>query len=93
MNYRETREFLNNITEHTEQEILENIQDIYMVLCDSSWYSIKEWFGAIFNIVDRNKMISEILSNAEKFKGLRKKIRSSRKIEIWCRNRSCTLTI
>lgn len=74
MNIRETRDFLENISEHTEQEILENIQDINIVLHYSTWESIKEYLSAIFSITDRNKVLHELFSDAEKFKGLRKKL-------------------
>lgn len=64
MNYRETEDFLEHINEHTEQEIISNMQDIKEHF---SWNYIKEYIGKILEIADKNKVLHELFKDEKRF--------------------------
>lgn len=67
MNYRETEDFLDHINEHTEQEIISNMQDIKEHFRWIPWSFIKEDIGKILEIVDKNKVLHELFKDEKRF--------------------------
>ena len=57
MNFRETSDFLNHINEHTEQEIMSNMQDIKKHFRWIPWNFTKEYLSKILKIVDINVVL------------------------------------
>ena len=68
-------DFLEHVDEHTEQEILLNMQEIKNYFYDVNyWKYTKEKLEKIFKIVDRNKVLKELFKNEEKFSSWEEKL-------------------
>lgn len=67
MNFRETSDFLDHINEYTEQEIILNMPDIKEHFRWIPWSFTKEYLGTILKIVDKNKVLHELLKDERKF--------------------------
>ena len=67
MNFRETRDFLDNINEHTEQEIMSNMQDIKEYFRWIPWSFIKEYLSKILKVIDKNKVLHGLFNDEKKF--------------------------
>lgn len=67
MNFRETSDFLDHINEHTEQEIISNMQDIKEHFRWCPWSFTKEYIGKILEIVDKNKVLYELFKDEKRF--------------------------
>lgn len=78
MNYRETKDFLDHINEHTEQEIISNMQDIKEHF---SWSYIKEYIGKILEIADKNKVLHELFKDEKRFSYWGEKIDFSERLK------------
>lgn len=74
MNFRETSDFLDHINEHTEQEIISNMQDIKEHFRWIPWSFTKEYLGKILEIVDKNKVLYELFKDERKFSHWEEKI-------------------
>lgn len=67
MNFRETSYFLDHINEHTEQEIISNMQDIKEHFRYSTWRVVKEYLNKILKVVNKNKVLYELFKDERRF--------------------------
>lgn len=74
MNFRETSDFLDHINEHTEQEIILNMQDIKEQFRWIPWSFTKEYLGKILEIVNKNKVLYELFKDEQRFSWWEEKI-------------------
>ncbi len=74
MNFRETSDFLNHINEHTEQEIMSNMQDIKKHFRWIPWNFTKEYLSKILKIVDINVVLYELFKDEQRFSWWKEKI-------------------
>lgn len=81
MNFRETSNFLDHINEHTEQEIISNMQDIKEHFRWIPWSFTKEYIGKILGIVDKNKVLLELFKDEKRFSWWGEKIDFSERLK------------
>jgi len=68
MKFNEISAFLENIDEHTEQEILSNMQYINTYFRQTKyWPFIKEYLEGIIKIADKDKILFELFKDEKKF--------------------------
>lgn len=67
MNSSETINFLDNISEYTEQEIISNMPYINEHFRRVHWSFTKEYILQILKVVDKNKILYELFHNEKKF--------------------------
>ncbi len=67
MNRRETDNFLENINEYTEQEIITNMSDIKEYLRWLPWDFKKEYFKKLIKVADKSKILYELFKDEKKF--------------------------
>lgn len=68
MNFNEISDFLENINEHTEQEILDTMPHINRYFRTTKcWRFAKEDIERILEIADKNKILYELFKNEKKF--------------------------
>lgn len=67
MNFGEIREFLKNIDNHTEQEVLSIMQDIKEYITYQYWELKKECMERLFRVADKRKVLYELFKDEDKF--------------------------
>lgn len=75
MNYNEIRNFLENVEEYNEQEIMSNLQYIITYLQDMNfWDYTKKYLTQVFKVADKEKVLYELFKNKKKFSFWNKKL-------------------
>lgn len=74
MNFNETSDYLENINERTEQEILANMSDINTHFRRIPWCYTKEYLKKIVKVVDKNKILYELFKKEKNFSWWEEKI-------------------